>query len=250
MSAVTSFAANLNFTFATGASANKMLVFVMVDDSPTVSGISYNSVAFSGANGGKITSTTNTAPDNMEAWYLDNPSSGSHTLAVNMSASTNHFWVWVETLIGAASGAVDNSAVHTSGGQVAPQTFSLTPVAASVWIAGTWMGNTSGLGETQSGGCTLRDLSAQSVDATGLDSNGMVSGAHTYGVTNIPGGFCSNLLIGVSVAAGSTGPTTDQLMAAMNQPASEPQFEKTGIFSYRSKMKRRNRIFVPEWCCA
>jgi hypothetical protein len=163
-------------SFTVGNNANKiLLVGVVIEDAApvtTVSGIVFNTTeAFT-----KIDAQTfNTDGDNVELWYLLNPTATTANIVVTTAATTaGHFGAI--SLYNAAQKAPSPSA--KASGTVDPATASVTTTVADSWLVDVVGGNTVGTDMTAAVGQTERwEGATYSCRSNGSTADAGVAGA-------------------------------------------------------------------------
>lgn len=174
---------SLTFSYTCGSGSNRLLIVVITGDYAAhddITGVTYNSVAMTLAVK-KIASGSTTR--NVYIYYLLNPASGSHSVAI--SSTANHY-----LLAGAAdytgvlqSGQPDATATNDSVSNATTLTTSITTVADNAWPILAESGYQNNTAPTAGSGSTRRTFDATFGTWGIFDSNSAVHPAGAYSMT-------------------------------------------------------------------
>lgn len=143
----------------------------------TVSGITYNGVALTKIAG--ITAALEGNQQDCELWYLANPTSGTNTITVTLSAAANFWAPLAASYTGVDTAAAidaNNTGQNTSNSTNAP-TVSVTTVADNDWLVGfAW--SRAGVPSASTG--TIDRIRNTGTWCALSDSNGAKSPAGSY----------------------------------------------------------------------
>lgn len=178
----TSGASSVSYTHTT-AGSNLVLFMGAANYSGiarTVSGITYNSVAATKANG--ITAALEGNNQDAELWYLDSPATGSNTVAVTLTGTADFQTALSLSYTGKTVSGLDaNATSQNTGTSTSSPACNVTVVHSDCWLVG--------LGYSRFGGTPTAGTATTSRRDTGVghimgDSNGVVStGAQTLAFT-------------------------------------------------------------------
>ena len=128
-------AASVSWSHTVGSGANVLVVGLATEDTSTtvlnVSAITYNGVALTAVSGGTGTAGSSTL-DRAQLFYLLNPTSGAHTIAITFGGAVNNVAAGSISLSG-VSGAPTTAATNTATSGTA------ISASATVSTAGSWL---------------------------------------------------------------------------------------------------------------
>jgi hypothetical protein len=158
---------SLSGSYSVNASSNFLVVVVATLGADDVTGVTYNGVSMTKAvqNDAMTGGLEHTA-----LWYLANPATGSHTLAISRTSFAYILAVGADYSGMATTGQPDNTGVNQAS--AATVTSSLTVNTANSWIL---VGACSYQPPTAGSGMTLRIATTQFANPTLFDSNGPLS---------------------------------------------------------------------------
>jgi hypothetical protein len=179
-------ATNLTQTFAHTCTGSNLflLVGVLSGAVEIVNSVTYNGVALTKLDGGKINHAANF---NLDLWYLPAPATGTHNVVITMNSSSDTMGVAVSFTGVKQTGFPDayNNYTSTTGNN--PKTETLTTVDANCWMI--WFGlDEFSETETAGSGTTLRQKNLGYGGVFFADSNGSVGGAGSHSLNMVPGG--------------------------------------------------------------
>lgn len=170
--------ASVTWSHTTSASATLMVVTVysnVVGDN--ITSVTYNGVAMTLA----VKQIISGSGDNSYIYYLANPTSGAHSVVINLSPSTRFVIGYAETLIGAGTTQPDSTNVLPVTGVITNPSQSTTVVAANSWLVAVFRGGSS---PSATSGAVRQNAEA-GTNTYMMDSNGTVaSGSQTLSATN------------------------------------------------------------------
>lgn len=170
----------------------------------SVSGITYNGVALTKAN--SITSAIESANQDSELWYLDNPATGNHDIVVTLSGLTEFVQILSASYTGKTSTGIDaNATSQDLTGSASSPPCNVTVVASDCWL--TCFAYQRRNEAPAAGTGTTNRATGGSGHALG-DSNGVVStGSQTLAFTVSAGlpVWCGMNSLSFSAAGGGGG---------------------------------------------
>lgn len=191
----------------TCASGAGLYVFVQdgASGSDTVTSVTYNAVSLtkiadvSGANNGFVT-----------LWFIPNPATGTNTILITRTSSTNGIGGASESLIGTSLTQPDaNIRTADTGGNISTFTGSVTSTVANAWII--WYTSATDNGGTATAGTATTLRNQQAVTGIGtmglFDSNTPVGGAGAQSLiaNSSSSGHFVGMMVSISPALSSKG---------------------------------------------
>jgi hypothetical protein len=135
----------------------------------TISGVTYNGVAMTKANG--ITATVESANQVTELWYLDGPASGANTVTVTYSDTRRYSTILASSYTGKTSTGIDaHNATQNVAASTSSPTCNVNVVANDCWLVGVAFSRNGAL---SAGTATTKRTGNATGHAFG-DSNGVV----------------------------------------------------------------------------
>lgn len=156
------------FSHATGAGCNNGVIFVAVflnaASLPTITGITYNSVAL-GAVTPTATATNIPGDRNVSLWYLKAPATGSNDVAITLSGNADETAAIAATFCGVNQGTAIGSSVTANGNDTTP-TVDATSAAGELVIDAVFVRGDTGQTLTAGGGQSDRANFCYNSDCT------------------------------------------------------------------------------------
>ena len=190
--------------------SDRLLIVIVGSATDTNTGVTYNGVAMT-----QVTATSypGAGYQGLKMWYLNNPASGSNTIAVTSSNAGTNYTAQSFTGCDQTSSVVDSSAVNNNATGTTSLTVTTTVVASNCWLVG---GSSNNQGTEVFGGTgtTVRQYTGQG-GACG-DSNATVSTGSQSLIFTQPGStLFRGIIMSIAPSTAVAGATRDARALAL-----------------------------------
>jgi hypothetical protein len=209
--AVVNGAVNVSSWSHTCSGSQRLLVVFTDGPSGAVTGVTFNGVALTNIASATIANAV--TGRTLQAWYLINPASGAHTVALSGPLTTNY--IGISQSYTGCNQTSQPDAVHATGnsGTATSRTETVTTVADNSWLV--FATDTNGGNSSAGTGAVRRSASASFAFET-FDSNGPITPAASASIQATSGGAVSWASLVLSIAPAVTALT---LTATQGQTA-------------------------------